>query len=344
MSLTDKHSILFEKISNELKLGRILAEPTVLSGGLLHKMVRLQTTSGTYAVKLLNPNILSRPDARQNFIASERIVSALQNEVATVPALSFYGSALQQIGTDDYLVFPWTDGIMLKVHQIKPNHAQQIGEQLARIHQADLSLTIQQTLDSAYSPVQWDVFKNQIRQQKLEMLEPFIAALDQIKKWDRMVTAAMTQMAGIFVLSHRDLDPKNVLWKSDAPTIIDWESAGPIHPMHDFIETALYWSVDENNQLHYPHFEAFTKGYFSIGAKLHFPLEPALSAGYASKLGWLAYSLTKALRLESVNEQEQQIAVKQVLETLNALKNYEALCPVIRKWWQEAVENTSHMI
>ncbi|MCT4780212.1 MULTISPECIES: aminoglycoside phosphotransferase family protein [Exiguobacterium] len=334
MSITENHATVFEKISRQLKLGSILAEPTALSGGLLHKMFRLQTTHGTYAIKLLNPNILSRPETRQNFITSERIVSALQNEVAAVPALSFHASALQQIGTDHYLVFPWTEGIMLKIHQIRPNHAYHIGEQLARIHQADLSLPVQQTADSNYSPVEWDVFQDQIRQQKLEMLEPFIAALDQIKQWDQRVTTAMTQLAGSTVLSHRDLDAKNVLWNSDVPTIIDWESAGPIHPMHDFIETALYWSLDENNQLHYPHFEAFTKGYFSTGAKLHFPIEPALSAGYAGKLGWLAYSLAKALRLEPVNEQEQQTAVQQVFETLTALKNYEALCPVIRKWWQ----------
>jgi len=80
VSLTEKHTTLFEKISIQLELGLILTEPTALSGGLLHQMFQLQTTSGTYAIKLLNPSILSRPKARQNFIDSERIATALQHE------------------------------------------------------------------------------------------------------------------------------------------------------------------------------------------------------------------------------------------------------------------------
>ncbi len=78
MTTTEDNQTLFEKISIQVKLGQLLTEPTALSGGLLHQMYRLQTTTGTYAVKLLNPSILSRPAARQNFIDSERIVTALQ--------------------------------------------------------------------------------------------------------------------------------------------------------------------------------------------------------------------------------------------------------------------------
>ena len=44
------------------------------------------------------------------------------------------------------------------------------------------------------------------------------------------------------VISHRDLDPKNVMWNYNKPVLIDWESAGYINPMQDLIETAIYWS------------------------------------------------------------------------------------------------------
>ena len=336
MSLTEKYTTLFEKISIQLELGPILTEPTALSGGLLHKMFRLQTTSGTYAIKLLNPSILSRPEARQNFIDSERIATALHHEVSALPALSFHGSALQHIETHYYLVFRWVDAVMLTTHQITADHAAQIGKQLAYIHSADLSsLQIQQPPESSESGVSWDEFVEHIRSQGLTALDPVTRSLRQIKRWADASSAAMKQLTGTAVLSHRDLDAKNVLWKSGLPVLIDWESAGYIHPMHDFVETALYWSLDENNRLQYPHFEAFIKGYVSTGTRLHFPLEPALSAGYAGKLGWLAYSLAKALRLEPVNEQEQQVAVQQVLETLTALKDYESLCPLIEERWIE---------
>lgn len=47
------------------------------------------------------------------------------------------------------------------------------------------------------------------------------------------------------VISHRDLDSKNVMWNQYNPVLIDWESAGYINPMQDLIETAIYWSKNE---------------------------------------------------------------------------------------------------
>ncbi|WP_051525152.1 phosphotransferase [Exiguobacterium artemiae] len=345
MTTTENASTLFKTISRRFKLGELLTDPDPLSGGLLHKMFLLQTTTGTYAIKLLNPIILSRPTARQNFIDSERIVTALAGEVSALPALTINGSALHQIGTQYYLVFPWVDRLTLPIHQVTPNHTELIGKQLAQIHTADLSsLPIQQTAASPESPVPWDTFAEKIRQQGHTLLEPYWTDLKRIKRWDNEASSALKQLRGTSVLSHRDLDAKNVLWKSGAPILIDWESAGPIHPMHDFLETILYWSLDEQNHVRRDHFEAFVKGYHAAGGRLDYPLEPALSAGYASKLGWLAYSLSKALRLETVTEQEQQVAVQQVLETLKALEDYEVLCPVIREWWQDHPENTSRTI
>lgn len=342
MTTTEPNQTLFENISRQAKLGQLLTEPTVLSGGLLHQMNRLQTTTGTYAVKLLNPSILSRPTARQNFIDSERIVNALAGKVSALPALTIDGSALQQIGTHYYLVFPWVDGSTLPIHQVTASHAELIGEQLAQIHAADLSsLKVHQTAASPESPIPWDTFAEKIRQQEQKVLEPYLSDLKRIKRWDSEASSALKQWRGTSVLSHRDLDAKNVLWKSGAPILIDWESAGPIHPMHDFLETVLYWSLDEQNRVRRDHFEAFVKGYHAAGGRLDYPLEPALSAGYASKLGWLAYSLSKALHLEPVTEKEQQVAVQQVLETLKALKDYEALCPVIKKWWHDSQKNTT---
>ena len=165
---TEANQTLFENISRQSKLGQLLTEPTVLSGGLLHQIYRLQTTTGTYAVKLLNPSILSRPTARQNFIDSERIVTALAGKVSALPAMTIHGSALQQIGTHYYLVFPWVDGSILPINQVTPSHAELIGEQLAQIHAADLSsLPIQQTSASPDLPFHGTHSQKKIRQQGL---------------------------------------------------------------------------------------------------------------------------------------------------------------------------------
>jgi hypothetical protein len=45
--------------------------PISVTGGLLHRMYALQTTSGRYAIKALNPEIMYRPTALQNRILRE---------------------------------------------------------------------------------------------------------------------------------------------------------------------------------------------------------------------------------------------------------------------------------
>ncbi|WP_336776843.1 hypothetical protein [Paenibacillus sp. MMO-58] len=46
-----------EALCNELGLGDITIAPTALSGGLLHRMYAVQTTSGKYVVKALNEKL-----------------------------------------------------------------------------------------------------------------------------------------------------------------------------------------------------------------------------------------------------------------------------------------------
>ncbi|MFS1511599.1 phosphotransferase [Chengkuizengella sp. SCS-71B] len=60
-----------------------------------------------------------------------------------------------------------------------------------------------------------------------------------------MANNAAKLLASNTVISHRDLDSKNVMWNQDNPVLIDWESAGYINPMQDLIETAIYWSENE---------------------------------------------------------------------------------------------------
>ena len=55
----DKLNILIEQYG----LGTIEGEILPVSGGLLHKMFKVHTTTGTYAVKCLNPEKMSRPNA-----------------------------------------------------------------------------------------------------------------------------------------------------------------------------------------------------------------------------------------------------------------------------------------
>ena len=63
---------IFTKITE--KYGwKMVGEPVRLSGGFMHKMYKINTQQGTFALKLLNPFVMQRETAMDNFAKAERI-------------------------------------------------------------------------------------------------------------------------------------------------------------------------------------------------------------------------------------------------------------------------------
>src|SRR3569832_171251 len=117
MSNTE-YNLQFDKLCDLLQLGDIIGMPEAISGGLLHRMYRLETTQSTYAIKALNPQIMSRPTAMQNYINSERIANLAAKNIPALPAKQYNGAFVQHIDDQNYLVFDWIDGRSLKPNEI----------------------------------------------------------------------------------------------------------------------------------------------------------------------------------------------------------------------------------
>src|SRR5215469_6210464 len=117
---------LAQLVCNVFSLGTPVAEPQAITGGLLHSMWRLQTTQATFAVKQLNPEIMSRPTARKNYLLSERIAAAFQAEnLPAIAALHHADGPLLDVNSTTLMVFPWIDGATISPHASKPEHAHQ---------------------------------------------------------------------------------------------------------------------------------------------------------------------------------------------------------------------------
>ena len=73
----------------ERKYNMKLKQPPLrLSGGLMHKMYKLETDQGIYALKLLNPFIMQREDAMENYREAERLESILEQK--KIPILPIF--------------------------------------------------------------------------------------------------------------------------------------------------------------------------------------------------------------------------------------------------------------
>ena len=93
-----EYEAIFTKLTEGLNLGTLTAPPKRVTGGLMHKMFKLETTTGNYAVKLLNAAIMKRPDALGNFRRAEKLEAVLQqNNIPCVPALEINGRKMHCI-------------------------------------------------------------------------------------------------------------------------------------------------------------------------------------------------------------------------------------------------------
>ena len=65
-----KEESLLKKFCEEHNLGSLISI-SQLTGGLMHKMFKVETDKGIYAIKVLNPEVMSREEAYNNFVISE---------------------------------------------------------------------------------------------------------------------------------------------------------------------------------------------------------------------------------------------------------------------------------
>ena len=154
------------------------------------------------------------------------------------------------------------------------------------------------------------------------------AALPELVAWTDAAREADARDADAPVLTHRDLDPKNVLWRGLSPFLIDWEAAGYARPRRELLEVALYWADDGEGGLDGALCEALLRAYGR-----HMPLRgdwtPVFAAGRANLLAWLAYSVRRASGQTSPDAEEVRLGAAEVGKTLGALQGYEAKAKVI---------------
>jgi Ser/Thr protein kinase RdoA (MazF antagonist) len=331
--MNSTYNVQFEKLCHVLDLGQIVQPPAAITGGLLHRMFAMETTKGKYAVKALNPQIMARPTAKDNYFLSEKIVRIASSRVPAHPARIHEGSFLQNIDDQYYMVFDWIEGCSLKASEITTDHCRKIGSLLAEIHTTDFSqigrldeiLNIMRAID-------WDLYLHKGRQLDSVWADLLQSNLERLLAWNEKALRSSRLLAAERVYSHRDLDPKNVMWDKGQPVIIDWESAGEINPAHDLIETAVYWSANEAGGIDKDKFLAFVEGYQEDYGKFNAYWEMVLDLGYLSKLEWLEYSLKRSLQIECTDEHEQEMGTRHVIETIHALKKYEEMTSILEAW------------
>lgn len=293
----------FHTLCQQLNLGNLNEEPMRLYGGLMHKMYRVATEGGVYAVKRLNTHVMARESAAANFAAAEELERKLEGtDLPLLPALTIGGRKMQEVGGDFFYVFPYFDGKALADEHITPAHCEIVGEVLARLHNAERKVA---PVERETLNFDWDGFD--LTQEDQQLLQ------------DMQTAANGAVLPPLLSICHNDMDPKNVLWNGTDCRIIDLECLGYGSPYLELLETALCWSGYESGEVDMDRFFAFVSAYAEAGGDLDADWA-AVYAANAGRLAWLHYNLQRASGSEG--EENRELGKAEAEKTLACIRGY----------------------
>ncbi len=319
--------LFFNKIVNSLDLGNIIEGPTQITGGLTHRMFKVFTDKGRFIIKLLNPNIMKRPTAMDNFTKAEKYEEIFkQNNIKAVYSLEFNNKKMQEIDGQYFYVYEWYDGKSLKDGEIGENHCRLIGKTLAKIHNIDL-------VNSEYSENKKNIdFKHYIdlaKEKGSSIYELLYDKLDLLNYSLKKGNDSIKNLPDYFSLCHNDMDPKNVMWLYDDFKLIDLECLGYYNPYLELYQLALCWSGYEKCNIDFDLFNAFFEAYFDNSIlDMNVDWESIYFANNG-RLEWLEFNIKRSLMIDCDTKEEQQIGVNEVKETIDHVVYYDRVKDVL---------------
>ena len=315
---------LFNKIIERNNLGRILEEPIRITGGLSHRMYKVITDKGTYAVKELNSGVMKKDNTYSNFFFAEGFTDlAIANGIPAIGAIKINNDIMQKIDDQYYMIFEWVEGRVLQSEDIEDKHAEIIGKLLADIHNIDFSSIDDDKRKHMDTIIfEWINYVSLAKKQNKSYFQLYKDNIDMLYDLNKKSKKALEYANKELIISHRDLDRKNILWQGYKPFIIDWEASGYINPTLELIQVAWYWSGGDIEKIDYSKFEKVIKNYKdNYNGNIDKNIYILIYADFYSGLEWLDYNLRRSLSLDhEYDEEEIQLADDEVIQSINEIK------------------------
>lgn len=326
----------FTDVCARWQLGSLLEAPAPVSGGYMHKMFRLTTLSGNYAIKLLNPEVMARPTALDNYRRAEALENVLEaNVLPIVPAMRLEGEKLQKLGERYYYLFPWVEGKALSGQQITPEHCGIIGGLLAKQHTLPADGRREQGCPQPVTEAQkasrpepfafdWPGLAHSAEESCLAIAPALRQALPLLEEAQNAYNHALAALPELRCICNGDMDPKNVLWQQGQPLVIDLECLALGNPIPDLVQLSLIWAGGDVNRFDRECFAAFLAAYRRQAGPQRCDWQALTGLGYAW-LDWLNYSVYRACN--EMDAALRQTGIEQTLETLERIRFHRSILP-----------------
>ncbi len=315
-------------ICHYFNLGTPLQAPTGVHGGLLHNMWRLDTDKGSFAIKQLSKDInLKNEHLIKNYNLTEEIASRFSAQgIPAISALSQNKNYLTLFEGTGFLIYPWVEANALHKDRVSEYHALKIAEILAKMHAVNLSVP-------EMTQPEYDIHSSanliELTQKAQHHQCPFSTELIKLQDDIIEINTAFQNMLPLLktqiVVSHGDLDQKNVLWdKNNNPILIDWECARKLNPIHEIVNAGLDWSGITTN-FNQAIFFKMLKAYSASGGNLDKNTLPAaFNAVLGNWINWMAYNIERACRSDL---EQKTLGIEQVTLVLDTIVQLKTVIP-----------------
>jgi len=313
-----------QNICESLNLGYPISPPTRVYGGLLHLMWRLDTDTGSYAIKQLSKDIhLSEATIKQYELTENIARQFATHGIPAVSSLRKNGKSLIYTGENTFIIYPWKKAEMIENDAINILHATKIASLLAKMHLLHLSVP-------GITKPTYDTFSsNELIIVLIEKsVEAFLPFADKLQNSKAMLLEANEQyqqaipiLNQSLVISHADLDPKNVLWdENNNPFLIDWESARALNSTSEILNAALDWSGVTTCSIDQDIFIAMITAYKKAGGIINAKDLDAFFDGIPGYcVHWMVYNIQRSLGMKGSTLEDKTIGIEQVNQVLQVI-------------------------
>jgi aminoglycoside phosphotransferase (APT) family kinase protein len=260
-------------------LGVPLGPMIRVHGGFANRMYRLDTDQGAFAVKELN-------------LVDRRWTYHLEDVFNFERAAFAAGIPMPEpiSARHDTLVHRWVEGNKLPEAPVSEPYAYEIGQILARIH----TLEVEWLHESAEGPTprDWPELAERAAatgqpwaDELASHVETFLAIADFVETCEG---------PGPVVLTHKDIQPWNLLARNDRPVLLDWELSGMLDLSSELGSTALSIAKGSGfDSIEPTIFRSVLDGYMAAGGAL----PPPGPSWFVFMIGaWLGHTRWNILR------------------------------------------------
>ncbi|MBD5486999.1 MAG: aminoglycoside phosphotransferase family protein [Lachnospiraceae bacterium] len=298
-------------------LGSIIFPIEPVSGGLLHRMYRVTTDCGMYAVKHLNPEIMSRSDALENYGRAEKIEHILENEdIPIVPSITVNGHKMQKVEGHYFYIFKWQEGHITDWNNISSDECNAAGNILGRIHAINPKNVSHQ--EPELSKINWHEYIHKANEERSEIASLLVDNEELLIYAEKELNKARTSLPDIICVSDEDMDPKNIMWNNGNPWVIDLECLDYGNPISHALQLALQWSGIVTCNMDIDKMLAFFDGYLEAYDNCFRAYSDVFGVAY-TWVEWLEYNIQRALGA-CIDETERMMGVSEVRNTVERIK------------------------